>query len=151
MIAGGPELRAPTRPAGALMAEAVRRRLARLADRILTSLLEVGCNVGRNLNDLHRAGVGPAETVLPTYAPRSVDLVFTMAVLEHIHPASRTVFAEIARVARRLERQPWSALWAGLVDADAEWDGSFRDFDAFLFEVPGPPGMEDGDDGPRSR
>ena len=95
------------------------------------SILEVGCNVGRNLNHLYMSGyenlagieinenavqrlrraypqlksvnidVGPAEEVLAHYRSSSFDVVFTMAVLEHIHPSSRTVFSQIARVARR--------------------------------------------------
>jgi len=162
-------------------------------------IFEVGCNVGRNLNHLYRAGytrlgaleisaaaverlrsayprlatvkvdIGAAETVLLTYPSRSFDVVFTMAVLEHIHPTSRVVFSEIARVARRyvlaieprggrythrtypwdvprefevlglrlLDRRPWSGLWRGALEAENEWDASFRDYDAFLFEIPG--------------
>lgn len=95
------------------------------------TILEVGCNVGRNLAYLHDHGwpnvagveisphavellretypqladrpihLGPAEQVLPTLS-ESYDLVFTMAVLEHIHPSSVVVFDEIARLGRRL-------------------------------------------------
>ena len=91
-------------------------------------ILEVGCNVGRNLAYLKDRGypnvegveisphavallrktypqladadihVGAAETVLPSLSP--YDLVFTMAVLEHIHPDSVDVFDEIARLGR---------------------------------------------------
>ena len=93
------------------------------------SILEVGCNVGRNLNHLYEAGytnltgielseraveilrrqfpqladirVGAAEDILPTFD--QFDLVFTMAVLVHIHPASeQAVFGELARIARQL-------------------------------------------------
>jgi SAM-dependent methyltransferase len=93
------------------------------------SILEVGCNVGRNLNHLHEAGyrnltgielseqavevlrrefphladiwVGAAEDILPTFD--RFDLVFTMAVLVHIHPASeQAVFGELARIAKKL-------------------------------------------------
>ena len=93
-----------------------------------TSLLEVGCNVGRNLNHLftmgqeHLGGIeinphaverlrteypklanvpiytGTAEDVLPTLPENGYDIVFTMAVLEHIHPDSPRVYADIARV-----------------------------------------------------
>jgi len=96
-----------------------------------SSILEVGCNVGRNLNHLYRMGYrnlagveinphavarlresyphladvpilnGPAEEMLPTLADNSYDVVFTMAVLEHIHPDSARVYGEIARVAKR--------------------------------------------------
>ena len=92
-------------------------------------VLEVGCNVGRNLARLHDSGwahlegveisphavrmlretypqlsesqihVGAAEDVLPDMESDRFDLVFTMAVLEHLHPDSRGVFSEIARLA----------------------------------------------------
>ena len=95
------------------------------------SILEVGCNVGRNLNHLYMSGfeklagieinenavqrlrraypqlksvnvdIGPAEEVLEHYRSSSFDVVFTMAVLEHIPPSSRTVFSQIARVTHR--------------------------------------------------
>jgi len=93
------------------------------------SILEVGCNVGRNLNHLHEAGytdltgielseqaveilrrkfphlrdirVGAAEDILPTFD--TFDLVFTMAVLVHIHPTSeQAVFPELTRIAKKL-------------------------------------------------
>lgn len=93
-------------------------------------ILEVGCGPGRNLAFLFDQGwedvegveinpnavktlrerypqlverpihVGPAESVLPTLEP--YDLVFTMAVLEHIHPSSSVVFDEIARLGREV-------------------------------------------------
>lgn len=89
-------------------------------------ILEVGCNVGRNLAHLYDAGytnvegieisetavellretypqladsnihVGAAEDILPTLD--EYDLIFTMAVLEHIHPDSTVVFDNIARL-----------------------------------------------------
>lgn len=92
-------------------------------------ILEVGCNVGRNLAYLHDQGwrrvsgveisphavellrttypqladctihLGAAEEVLPTLRD-SYDLVFTMAVMEHIHPDSVGVFDDIARLGR---------------------------------------------------
>jgi SAM-dependent methyltransferase len=46
-----------------------------------------------------RVECGPAEEVLARLAPASFDLVFSMAVLEHIHPDSEAVFADVARVA----------------------------------------------------
>lgn len=91
-------------------------------------VLEVGCNVGRNLAYLADAGytdlegveiskravdllrntypkladtpihLGAAEDVLPGL-DGPYDLVFTMAVLEHIHPKSQIVFDEICRLA----------------------------------------------------
>jgi SAM-dependent methyltransferase len=94
------------------------------------SILEIGCNVGRNLAHLHEAGYrrltgieinGEALVVLRAIYPQmaasaslinasvedairalpsgSMDIVFTMAVLEHIHPDSEWIFDEIVRVA----------------------------------------------------
>jgi SAM-dependent methyltransferase len=96
------------------------------------SLLEIGCNIGRNLEYFHRAGfrglsaieinedavkllrehfpemgsiaqihVGPVEEIIRTFDDNQFDVVFTMAVLEHIHTESEWVFGEMARVARR--------------------------------------------------
>lgn len=94
-------------------------------------ILEVGCNVGRNLAYLHDHGyvvegveisqhavnllrktypqladsqihIGPAEHVLPRIADESFDLVFTMAVIEHIHPNSSVVFDRMSRIARQV-------------------------------------------------
>lgn len=91
-------------------------------------ILEVGCNVGRNIAFLHDNGyagvegveinphavqllrktypqladtdvhIGPAGEVLPKFEDDSFDLVFTMAVLEHIHPDESTVFDNMARI-----------------------------------------------------
>lgn len=91
-------------------------------------IMEVGCNCGRNLAHLMDKGytnlegveispyavellrgtypqlagtpihVGAAEDVLPTRVG-PYDLIFTMAVLEHIHPESTVVFDEMARLA----------------------------------------------------
>ncbi len=44
---------------------------------------------------------GPAENLLPGFPSAHFDLVFTMAVLEHLHDDSESVFAGIARVCRR--------------------------------------------------
>lgn len=93
-------------------------------------ILEVGCNVGRNLAYLHDQGwtrvtgveispravellrreypqlgsreihLGAAEEQLPRFGDRQFDLVFTMAVLEHIHPQSAAVFDHVARIGR---------------------------------------------------
>ena len=94
-------------------------------------ILEVGTNVGRNLAYLYDAGwtqvegieisphavallrstypqmedrpihLGAAEDILPTLEG-PFGLVFTMAVLEHIHPDSASVFDDMARLAPRL-------------------------------------------------
>jgi SAM-dependent methyltransferase len=93
------------------------------------SILEIGCNTGRNLNHLWQAvyknvrgmeisehavkrlrieypclattpvDIGPAEVSIQKYDSKSVDLIFTMAVLEQLHPDCRCLFKEIARVA----------------------------------------------------
>lgn len=95
------------------------------------SFLETGCNAGANLHGLRKRGyrdlgaveINPAaiaelrrafpelhdvklsegalEDVLAAMPSRSVDVVFSMAVLIHIHPASDRIFAEMARIARR--------------------------------------------------
>jgi 2-polyprenyl-3-methyl-5-hydroxy-6-metoxy-1,4-benzoquinol methylase len=93
------------------------------------SILELGCNVGRNLYQLWKAGyhslsgveINPEALKLMkqnfpdmqviTYEGTiedrikelgKYDLVFTMAVLEHIHSDSEWVFPEIAKRARML-------------------------------------------------
>jgi len=43
---------------------------------------------------------GSFEEVLPGLPTDSVDVVFTMAVAMHIHPASNSLFAEMVRVAK---------------------------------------------------
>jgi SAM-dependent methyltransferase len=162
------------------------------------SILEVGCNVGRNLNHLYMSGyekvagievnenavqrlrraypqlksvnvdIGSAEEVLGHYRSGSFDVVFTMAVLEHIHPSCRTVFSQIARVARRyvlaieprkgrashrqypwkieeefksvglklIDKRTWDSLWPVQLTEENEWNESFHDYDAWLFERP---------------
>lgn len=95
------------------------------------SVLEIGSNLGRNLHHLYQAGfrglrgmeisahavrrmreeypavtdvpvdVGPAELSIKHYANRSIDVIVTMATLEHVHPQSRYLFDEIARVVRK--------------------------------------------------
>ncbi|MEC5424232.1 class I SAM-dependent methyltransferase [Virgibacillus sp. C22-A2] len=92
-------------------------------------VLEIGCNLGRNLNYLYEnnfnnlTGIeiskeainklkkaypelyehaeivhSPVENIINKLPENSYDLVFTMAVLEHIHPDSVWIFPEIARV-----------------------------------------------------
>jgi len=96
------------------------------------SILEVGCNVGRNLNFLYNDGfkklagieinkdavelmkkqfpkmyssslisIGSLENKLIKVNEDSYDLVFSMAVLMHIHPDSKKVFTEMARIAKK--------------------------------------------------
>jgi len=95
------------------------------------NVLEIGCNVGRNLNCLYSGGykklggieisANALDLLLKTYtelakectlygasvedtivsiSDNSYNAVYTMAVLEHIHPDSEWVFEHIARVAK---------------------------------------------------
>lgn len=94
-------------------------------------VLEIGCNAGANLARLRQLGYlnlsgveidtdsiadlrrtfpelaktvihrGSIEDVLPHVEADGVDVVFAMAVLQHIHPSSNRVFAEMVRVAAR--------------------------------------------------
>jgi SAM-dependent methyltransferase len=95
------------------------------------AILEIGCNVGRNLAHLFDAGYrdltaieisgdalamlrttfpdlgaaarlinAPVEDVIRDFPDGSFDLVYAMAVLEHIHPDSEWIFDEIVRVSR---------------------------------------------------
>ena len=92
-------------------------------------ILEIGTNVGRNLEYLRQAGFthldgieissnavdamrvrypdlaatatihnAPVEDVIRTFADGAFEVVFTMAVLEHIHPDSEWIFAEMVRI-----------------------------------------------------
>ena len=92
------------------------------------SILEIGSNVGRNLNGLWRTGyrdlsgieinenavvlmeetysdmparvaIGRAEDAIVLCT--SVDVIFSMCVLMHIHPDSEFIFKEMARVANK--------------------------------------------------
>jgi len=96
------------------------------------SILEIGCNIGRNLNALFQSGYGklagieintnaitlmkkaypemairtrvwivPVENVIRDFKNNSFDLIFTHAVLQHIHPDSEFVFAEITRIVKK--------------------------------------------------
>jgi SAM-dependent methyltransferase len=102
--------------------------IARLADTD-ARILEIGCNAGRNLDHLWRAGyrnleaieisekaietlkqafpelgsgihinIGTVEQVITTLDTDCFDIVFTMAVLEHLHTSSEWVFPEIVRI-----------------------------------------------------
>lgn len=96
-------------------------------------VLEVGCNVGRNLAFLHDAGFkhltgieisqdavdvmraefpemareasiicGAAEDVVRDFDDGALDVVFTMAVLEHVHTESEWIFGELTRITNDL-------------------------------------------------
>jgi len=45
--------------------------------------------------------VGSLEEILPKAETKSVDVIFSMAVLLHVHPTSNCVFDEMVRVARK--------------------------------------------------
>lgn len=95
------------------------------------SVLEIGCNAGRNLARLHSNGwtnlqgielspaavevfadtfpecyddsmvtVGLLENELPQLRNDSFDVVFSMAVLEHIHYENEQVLDDVVRIAR---------------------------------------------------
>lgn len=93
-------------------------------------ILEIGCNVGRNLNYLLESGYtdlsgieicedavrllkknypelkdariynSPVEDVIREFSDSEFDIIFTMATLEHIHKDSEWVFGEMARVSK---------------------------------------------------
>ncbi|WP_299567842.1 class I SAM-dependent methyltransferase [uncultured Sulfitobacter sp.] len=95
-------------------------------------ILELGCNVGRNLAFLHHAGFkrlsgveinaeaialgrelfpelksariihGTIEDTVQGLADDSHDLIYTMAVLEHLHTDSEWVFEQMTRIAPRI-------------------------------------------------
>ena len=94
-------------------------------------MLEIGCNVGRNLNYLFDDGYkklsgieiseeavrvlkksfpemarsieihnSPVERIITKFEDNKFDIVFTMAVLEHIHSDSEWIFPEIVRITK---------------------------------------------------
>jgi SAM-dependent methyltransferase len=95
-------------------------------------ILEVGCNAGRNIAYLYDHGytgvegveinpyavdllrtafpqladceihIGAAGETLPKFADDEFDLVYTMAVLEHIHPDESSVFDDMARIGKQV-------------------------------------------------
>lgn len=95
-----------------------------------SAILEIGCNVGRNLRSLHQAGFknlagieinskavelfkkkyklpivvynSPIEKKMKDFEDKQFDVVYTMAVLEHIHPESEWIFKEMERIAKVL-------------------------------------------------
>jgi SAM-dependent methyltransferase len=44
--------------------------------------------------------VGALEDVLPQLPSKSVDVIFSLGVLFHVHPKSRSIFKELVRIAR---------------------------------------------------
>ena len=113
-------------PRSRLLVEVLRSYVERDA-----RVLEVGCNAGRNLKHLWDAGfrnlegveispeavdllrrtypelaatrirVSSIEDAAPSFADNHWDVVFTMAVLEHVHTDSDWVFQHLARASRR--------------------------------------------------
>jgi SAM-dependent methyltransferase len=96
-----------------------------------SAILEIGCNVGRNLHYLFVNDFGqltgieisdeavkvgraiypemrgqvkvvnaPAEEGLAAFGGNAFDIVFTMAVLQNIHPESQFIFSEMARITK---------------------------------------------------
>ena len=96
-------------------------------------ILEIGCNIGRNLHYLHQSGFhnlnaieisenavhllkenfpempqsatihnSAIEDVIKTFRDSEFDVVYTMAVLEHIHTESEWIFAEMKRIAGKV-------------------------------------------------
>ncbi len=45
--------------------------------------------------------IGPVEDAITNFPDKSVDITFTMAVLEHLHTDSESVFAHMRRITRR--------------------------------------------------
>lgn len=110
--------------------------LVRIMERYTTrnaKILEIGCNVGRNLNFLYLAGfknltgieisekavellrqsypgmaqntkiyTAPVEDIIRQFRNCEFDVVFAMAVLEHIHKKSEWVYSEIVRITKDL-------------------------------------------------
>lgn len=95
-------------------------------------IIELGCNVGRNLNYLFTKGFynlsgveinehavklmeetypefyrqatiynDSIEVTIKKIPEKSFELVFTMAVLEHIHPSSEFIFNEMIRISKK--------------------------------------------------
>jgi len=97
-----------------------------------TNIIEIGCNVGRNLYYLSQAGYkklsgieisseavklmkksyprlyrsakiynSPVERIIKKLGDSQFDIVFSMAVLQHIHRDSEWIFREMARITKQ--------------------------------------------------
>jgi hypothetical protein len=95
------------------------------------NILEIGCNVGRNLKALHSAGYTklngieisknavnlmkesypemvknliihnkPVESIIKEFSQGEFDVVYTMAVLEHIHTESEWIFSDMVKITK---------------------------------------------------
>lgn len=107
------------------------------------AIMEIGCNVGRNLmilkfgnyNNLtgielsekaislmhhtfpvstsFKIHTGPVEQIIYTLDAEKFDIIFTMAVLEHLPPESEHVFPEIVRTCKKylitIEDERWTS------------------------------------------
>jgi len=124
--------------------------------------LEIGCNIGRNLNYLFKAGFHnlegieisnnavealkrtypemarnvriyntTVEEIITKFKDRQYDVVYTMAVLLHIHNDSEWIFPEIARITNSL-----------LVTIEAEWREGWKRFPRNYKNVFEPLGMK---------
>lgn len=98
----------------------------------LSSILEIGCNVGRNLDYLFNKGFHslhgieistkaidlmkveypkmakhsnivnkPVEDYMQDIKTNSIDMIYTMAVLEHIHTDSEWIFEDMVRISKQ--------------------------------------------------
>jgi len=125
-------------------------------------ILEIGSNVGRNLNLLLKEGfnnltgveINPIaieymekyfpelneridiyqssiENCIKLFSDNQFDLVFTMAVLEHIHPDSEWIFKEIVRITK------------GLITIEDECNQNQRVFKRNYFDIFNKLGMEE--------
>ena len=105
--------------------------------------------------------LGSVEEMLPKAETRSIDVIFSMAVLLHVHPTSNSVFDEMVRVARKyicvieaevancsyvfarnykrvFQRRGWSEIKSVLLTKDAfpDMDSNYYGYAARLFHVP---------------
>lgn len=121
-------------PQGYLKGEARSQLLLENIKKIVepdASILEIGCNVGRNLNYLFNSGFvklsgveiseeavqllkksypemaseskiynKPIEETINEFSDEEFNVVFTMAVLEHIHIESEWIFPELVRITK---------------------------------------------------
>ena len=125
-------------------------------------ILEIGCNVGRNLNYLFLAGFRnlegieisekavqlfkesypemasrikiynvPVEEIIKEFRDREFDIIFTMAVLQHIHTDSEWIFPEMVRITKDF-----------LITIEDERSVSWRHFPRNYKKVFEPFGME---------